>query len=600
MTNNSTDQFFKNPVLGHPAGLFVLFFTEMWERFSYYGMRALLVLFLTSQLAEGGWSWPNENALALYGTYTSMVYLTPILGGFLADKLLGYRWAVILGAFVMTLGHASMAVETPFFLYIGLFCLIIGNGFFKPNMTSIISHIYKDHEDKKDGAYTIFYMGVNAGAFLGIMLCGYIGEKVSWSWGFGLAGIFMFLGMLQFYFSQNIFGSIGLAPSKVIEGEEIIVTEKDSAEALAENTHKEVKEADSGKRNPFTTYDLVLIAISALIGVVWSVNDPMKYIAKINIFNFTVGKLSGDNFIILVALCMFLLLLIMRIVRYEKVIRDRMIAITIFAFFTVFFWASFEQAGGSMTIFAESFTQRVLNGHTATIFKIVDTVLTIAPLGIITWVLYKLFRQTFKNYAIANIILGGSFAIIWGIVLWKVFREFSSSSTEVPATWFGILNSFFIIAFASSFSKWWESKYNPSAAVKYGLGLILLGIGFGALAFGAASIPQGATTASVSMIWLILAYLFHTLGELCLSPVGLSYVSKLVPGRMIGMMFGIWYLAIAIGNKLAGTMGGKIDEITAQYSLSTFFLIFTIVPIIVGLLAAVLNPLLKKLMHGVR
>ena len=599
MTNNSTEQFFKNPVLGHPAGLFVLFFTEMWERFSYYGMRALFVLFLISEISSGGWEWPRENAMALYGTYTSMVYLTPILGGYLADKLLGYRWAVIIGALIMTLGHASMAIETPLFLYIGLFCLILGNGFFKPNMTSIISHIYKDHPEKKDGAYTIFYMGVNAGAFLGIMLCGYIGENVSWSWGFGLAGIFMFLGMLQFYFSQNIFGNIGLAPSKEVEGEEIIVTEKDATEALANNTTVKAEE-DSGKRNPFTMFDNILIVLSAIIGVTWSINDPLKYIADLNIFDFNLGPLAGDKVVILGALGMFLLLIVMRIVRYERVIRDRMIAVVIFAFFTVFFWASFEQAGGSMTIFADSYTQRLLSGSSATFFKIADTILTIAPLGVITWVLIMLFRQTFQKYALANIILGVSFTVIWGIVLWKVYNEFSKDSTEVPASWFGILNSFFIIVFASSFSKWWESKYNPSAAMKYGLGLILLGVGFAALAVGASSIPPGAETASVSMIWLIIAYLFHTLGELCLSPVGLSYVSKLVPGRMIGMMFGVWYLAIAIGNKIAGSMGGMIDEITEQYSLSTFFLIFTIVPIAFGLLAAVLNPLLKKLMHGVR
>ena len=163
-----------------------------------------------------------------------------------------------------------------------------------------------------------------------------------------------------------------------------------------------------------------------------------------------------------------------------------------------------------------------------------------------------------------------------------------------------ILNSLYIIAFAPFFTKWWESKYNPSAAVKYGLGLILLGLGFGVLAFGSKDIPQGAMTAAVSIIWLVIAYFLHTLGELCLSPVGLSYVSKLVPGRMIAMMFGVWYIAVAIGNKLAGKMGGMIDEITSQYSLSTFFLIFTLIPVGIGLFAMLLNPLLKRLMHGVR
>jgi len=202
--NTDIENLFKDKVLGHPAGLFVLFFTEMWERFSYYGMRALLVLFLISSIADGGFGWDKADALTLYSNYTMLVYITPIFGGLIADKLLGYRWAVIIGALLMTIGHAAMAVETPIFLYIGLAGIILGNGLFKPNMTSIISKMYKEHIDKKDGAYSIFYMGVNAGAFLGYLLCGYLGENYSWSLGFGLAGIFMFLGMLQFYFTQNI------------------------------------------------------------------------------------------------------------------------------------------------------------------------------------------------------------------------------------------------------------------------------------------------------------------------------------------------------------------------------------------------------------
>lgn len=566
-------------VLGHPSGLFVLFFTEMWERFSYYGMRALLVLFLTSSLIDGGWGWPREHALALYGTYTSLVYLTPILGGYLADRVMGYRWAVIIGALAMTLGHASMAIETPFFMYLGLAFLVVGNGFFKPNMTSIISDMYKDHPEKKDGAFTIYYMGVNAGAFLGIMLCGYIGEKVGWGWGFGLAGIFMFFGMLQFYYAQGIFGNMGLKPVK--------------------NIDKVVEEDPNDKANPFTPLDKVLTAIVSLAGLIWIIDDPMAKISGSGLLNFNVGAYAGSNVVIISAVVLLFVLLISRITRYSHVVRDRLIAVAVFAFFTVFFWASFEQAGGSMTIFAKDYTSRVLTGGTATAFTIFNTLLTIIPLGIITWVLYQLFIQTFGKFAKANIILGFSFLIIWVIVIWMLVREFNSETTEVAASWFGILNSFFIIAFAPLFSKLWESKYNPSAAIKYAFGMILLGVGFGALALGANSIPSGALVAQVSMIWLVLAYLFHTLGELCLSPVGLSYVSKLVPGRMIGIMFGIWYLAIAIGNKTAGSMGGMIDEITKEYSLSFFFLIFTIVPIAVGLLSAALNPLLKKLMHGV-
>lgn len=580
----TTDQqdFFKSNVLGHPSGLFILFFTEMWERFSYYGMRALFVLFLTSSLLDGGWGWPREHALALYGTYTSLVYLTPIIGGWLADKYLGYRWAVVIGAVIMTLGHASMAIEVhPFFMYFGLFLLVAGNGFFKPNMTSIISHMYEGHEDKKDGAFTIYYMGVNAGAFLGILLCGYIGEKIGWSYGFGLAGIFMFFGMIQFYLAQNIFGKVGTKPTKTERTATVVVPEGD-------------------KLNPFTLFDKLLIVICSSIGLIWVIDDPVSAISGKSIFNFSVGDYSGATAMIVLALVLFFVLIISRIIRYSPVVRDKMIAVAIFAFFTVFFWAAFEQAGGSMTIFANDYTDRVLEGNGAIVFNVFNTLLTIVPLAIISWVIYKLGQQTFKKYANSNFVLITSFLIIWGIVIWMLVREFNSDSTEVAASWFGILNSFFIISFAPLFSKIWESKYNPSGAIKYAVGLSLLGLGFGALAFGSAGIPVGAQTASVGMVWLIVAYLLHTLGELCLSPVGLSYLSKLVPGRMIALMFGIWYLAIAIGNKIAGTMGGQIDAITSQYSLSTFFLIFLIVPLAGGIIMIILNPILKKLMHGIR
>jgi len=675
MSNQKSDMF-NSTVLGHPSGLFVLFFTEMWERFSYYGMRALLVLFLISAIGLGGWDWPREQALALYGTYTAMVYLTPIIGGYLADRYLGYRKAVVIGAVIMTLGHAAMAIESShMFLYIGIGLLIIGNGFFKPNMTSIISHMYEETPEKKDGAYTIFYMGVNAGAFLGIMLCGYLGETLGWGYGFGLAGIFMFLGMLQFYFAQNIFGEIGTKPEPEID-----------------ETPKLEFEGD--RLNPFTMFDKILIVISATIGLVWIINDPMSKIGGMNIL--MIGETDISNYFILSGVIIFLLLLVSRIIRYPKITKDRMIAIVLFAIFTVIFWASFEQAGGSMTIFAKDYTSRVLTGSSATIFNVVDIIITVVPIGIISWVLFKLFQQTFKKYALSNIFLGLSFLMIWAIVVWKINRNLNSSSYEVqysveesissdengeevksdilifanedlsshenviqrtvrinqpnkmvegekvalidtdkkgklgylrpdqtkkvekgkiieatvvkvvgneviiPATWFLILNSLFIIVFAPLFSKWWESKYNPSGASKYGLGLILLGIGFGALAFGSMGIEQGAATASVSIIWLVIAYLFHTLGELCLSPVALSYISKLVPGRMIALMFGIWYIAIAIGNKTAGKMGGMIDQIQEEHSMTHFFMIFTIVPIGLGLFAIALNPLLKKLMHGVR
>ncbi len=591
--NTDIENLFKDKVIGHPAGLFVLFFTEMWERFSFYGMRILLVLFLTAPLIgdNPGWEWPREHALSLIGTYASLLYLTPIIGGWVADKITGYKWAVVIGCFIMMLGHASMVFETQFTLYLGLALLVIGTGFFKPNITSMISEMYKGKESKKDGAYTIFYMGVNAGAFFGMMLCGYLAENIGWSWGFGLAGVFMFLGMLQFWLAKDLYGNIGEKPSKK------------NLEALDKNGNKAdltIDQEIEEKLNPFTSLDKILIALSALGGILYLFNDPMSKIGNVNILDFKIGNYDGSTITIISALILFLYLITSRISRYTKIVRDKIIAVSIFGIFTVFFFAAFEQSLGSMTIFARDYTGRSLSGSSAMIFKVIDLILTVGPLTIITWVLYLLFKKTYSKIPYSNIFLAIAFIALWGIVIWKINREFSKDATEVGASWFGILNSFFIITLAPLFSRWWESKSNPSAAMKYGLGLILLGLGFGVLVLGTSGIDQGAKTASVSMFFLIFAYLFHTMGELCISPVGLSYLSKLVPGRMIGFMFGIWYLAIAIGQKAAGTMGGMIDKITEEYSLSTFFLIFTLVPIAVGFISIVLNPLLKKLMHGVK
>lgn len=800
--NTDIENLFKDKVLGHPAGLFVLFFTEMWERFSFYGMRVLLVNFLTMAAIgyNPGWEWSVENAGALFGTYAMLLYLTPILGGWIADKYTGYRWAVIIGSLVMTLGHACMALETEFSLYFGLVLLVIGTGFFKPTMTSIISEIYKSNPEKKDGAYTIYYMGVNAGAFFGMMLCGYLAEKIGWAYGFGLAGFFMFLGTVQFWLGGSIFGNIGAKPSNI-----------DKSELSKKNINNSDQDIiDEEKPNPFTTIDKLLIAISSVLGFGYAINDPISKIAEFDIFSkLQIGQFEGQYVAVLISLALFIYISISRIMRYTKVVRDRMFAFIIFTFFTVFFWMAFEQGASSLVIFARDNVDRSLSGNSAIIFNIINTLLTVIPLIIISYVLYILWKKTFNKIPGSNIVLVLCFITMWGLVGWMLNRDFNTkayevdynayklisidknyelkvdedngdikyhylpvtqndnkltsnyksiiktsqfykiqlidkttnlqrkdnegnlmfkylsvksledkpnedysiitksvealavpiinyntkkqvktkdgelifnyyvfsannnksikfqienktviisepysdykvgdkkliinkdnaltkfsfisskeklnelkknglkvmrdngiiesqiskvkeSEVEITVSWFSILNAFFIILFASLFSKWWESKYNPSPATKYALGLIIMSFGFGFLAYGSMGLIEGV---KVSIIWLILAYLFHTLGELCLSPVGLSYVSKLVPPRMIALMFGMYYLAVAIGQKSAAVLGGQIENITEQYSLSVFFLIFTIVPLSAGFLVFTLNPLLKKLMHGVR
>ena len=677
---------FDTQVLGHPAGLFVLFFTEMWERFSFYGMRVLLINFLTMTLIgyNPGWAWSTENAGALFGTYVMLLYLTPILGGIIADKITGYRWAVIIGAVIITLGHVSMAFETEVSLYLGLALLVIGTGFFKPNMVSFVSEMYKDLPEKKDAAYTIFYMGVNSGAFFGMMLCGYLAERIGWSWGFGLAGVFMLLGTIQFWFAKPLFGSIGCEPRKQEKKE----------------TTNDAKQEEE-KLNPFTTVDKILVALSAIIGIGYALNDPLSKIWNIDLFGWAATSgLKGQYVMVIVGLIAFFYLIGSRIMRYTTIVRDRMLTVVIFAFFVVFFWLSFEQGASSLVIFARDNIERELQGNWAVLYNIFNALLTVIPLLLITYVLFLLVKKTYKKIFPAVVVLLVCFSLVWGIASWMLQRDFKTTAysvsyqayeqtdtqgrtTYIPITeenrvarpdlkiverttiigvadyhlkvgqeikllsknnkntsfgyvdaekeqwakqrgaelntdnglivaqvkeerdnwvettvsWFSILNSFFIIALASLFSRWWDSKYNPPAAMKYGIGLLMLSVGFGLLALGSHGVTHGV---KVSMLWLVFAYMFNTMGELCLSPVGLSYVSKLVPARMIAFMFGVWYLAVAIGHKLAAVVGGQIENITREYSLSTFFLIFTIVPAVAGVLIILINPFVKKLMHGVK
>ena len=498
-------------ILGQPGRLFVLFFTEMWERFSYYGMRALLVLFLVTEASKGGWGWSRADAQNLYGTYTGLAYLTPIIGGYIADRLLGTRRSVLLGGFIIAAGHIALFLDTVPSFYVGLGLVILGTGLFKPNISAIVGQLYsKDDSGRRDGGYTLFYMGVNAGAFFGISLCGYIGEKLSWNLGFGLAGVFMILGALQFYFSRELFGSIG---DRVDRNSTVTASNADDAPA--------------------------------------------------------------------------------------HVIADRLKAVIVFSLSTIFFWFAFEQAGGSMTIFAADYTDRTLVGTAGMVFKLINTAMTLVPAALLTWLLFKLYRGTGGRVWLANLTLAVAFAIIWGLCLWMLGREFAMDQSEVPATWFGVLNSFFIVVLAPMFSKLWEEHWNPSGPVKFGVGLILLGLGFAVLALGASGIAPGAKTAQVSMMYLTLAYLLHTMGELCVSPVGLSYISKLAPVRLLGLMFGFWYLNAAIAHKLGGSVGAYIDQVSQAWSMSAFFLIFTAIPVAAGLVLMAMTPIMKRWMHGV-
>ncbi len=411
-------------MLGHPKGLFLLFTTELWERFSYYAMRAILVLYLVDKVqSEGGHGlgWTQADAISLYGTFTGLVYLTPLIGGWLADNYLGQRKAIMIGGALMAAGQFTLAfphswapgAETTVF-YIGLFTLIIGNGLFKPNISTMVGDLYEEGDHRRDGAFTIFYMGINVGAFLSGIIVGSVVAAYdgNFQMGFLCAGIGMVLSLIiQFVFAQKLLGDIGRYPAAKLEKEK-------------------QKEQGDVRKEPLT-----------------------------------------------------------------KVERDRIKVIMIMGLFTIIFWAGFEQAGGLMNLFTNDFTDRMIGG--------------------------------------------------W----------------EVPTTWFQSLNAMFIVIFAPVIASIWVrlGKNEPNSPVKFALGLVLLGIGF-LFMIGAVLEMGGDADAKSSMWWLVGAYFFHTMGELCLSPIGLSMVTKLAPLRIASLMMGAWFLFVAIANKVGGIVGSFIGH----------------------------------------
>ena len=572
--------YFDIKVLGQPSGLFFLFFTEMWERFSFYGMRVLLVQFLTAEILlgdpKGGWGWTSEQATALYGTYAMLLYLTPVLGGIIADKYLGTRRAVIIGSIIMTIGQLCLFLHSTTMFFVGLTCLVVGVGLFKPNVPSILGEMFKDHPDKKDSAYTIFYMGVNAGAFLGMMLCGYLAATKGWSWGFGLAGIFMALGTLQFVFAKPLMGDLGM---------------------LKKEVHHE-QSTDTDKRNPFTLVDNILIVLVSTLGLLYAFNDPLSKNHIYDLFAWVdTSLMRGQNLVALIALLLFVYLLVSRILRYDRIVRNRMFAVMSLAFFIIFFFITFEQAPSSLIIVARDYVDRSLSGEGLLVFNIINALLMLIPLLIISFVLIRLAMVTWKLIPLTNIVLFVCFLLIWGVAIYAIRSEFLKKTSEIAVSWFSVLNAFFVITLASSVSKIWSSKYNPSVAFKYGFGLFFVALGYLVVWFGAKGLSQDM---KISMAYIILIYFFHTIGELFISPVGLSYVSKLVPHRMLAFMFGTWYLGIAIAQKVAATLGGQVVSITKEYGLSTFFLIFAGIAAGAGILVMLYNPVLKKLMHEVK
>ena len=483
----------------HPSGLYVLFFTEMWERFSYYGMRALLVLYLTAEVARNGFGLVRENALEIYAVFTGLVYLTPILGGILADKVLGQRKAIFIGAITMALGQFSLAAsvlaETEAlrqdFLYYGLAILILGNGFFKPNISTIVGGLYNEGDPRKDSAFTIFYMGINLGAFFSPLVCGTLGEVYGWEYGFGMAGVGMLIGTLWFFLQGQKLGNVGFPPS---------------------NTEEE-KKYSSKDWMDVLVYIGVSAAVCLLFVLFWF--DLSETIQSIITYTLAVVGTFG---------------LVTVIVKGTSGGTEwsRVGVILVLALFNVIFWSGFEQAGGTFNLFAAENTNRVIFG--------------------------------------------------W----------------EIPASYFQSINAIAIFAIAPVFSVMWMALdkigKNPRTTVKFALGLALLAAGF----FVMAAAKGAASDDLVSPLWLVSVYLLHTLGELMLSPIGLSMITKLSPVKIVSAMMGIWMGSIALGNYLAGIMEAILKSLGME-----LFSFIALEALIAAVILLVISPFLNKMMKGI-
>ncbi len=474
---------------GHPRGLYLLFFTEAFERFQYYGMRAFLVLYLVD--ATRGLGWSRSQALSLYGTYTGLVYLTPVLGGYIADRFLGQRLSVVLGGTLMMLGQFLCALKSAPTLYAGLAVLVVGNGFFKANISTMVGQLYAPGDRRRDNAFTIFYMGINLGGFLGPLIAGGFAEKVDWSFGFALSGLGMAIGVATFLaLKGKLLPGIGILKEKpsAKEVRRFLTGLAVAAVVLAALAWLAVKGPLAGRVN----WDVVLLC--AIVGTM------LGFFLYLVFF----GKLSKDE-------------------------RDRVIVIFVLVLFVVFFWAAFEQAGGLMNLYTDT----------------------------------KVDRSVFQ----------------W----------------TVPTTWFQSVNSLFIVIFAPLFAMMWtwlaSRGKEPHTASKMAIGLLLVSAGF-VLMYGAAR--QSAADGKAALLWVVGAYLFHTWGELALSPVGLSMVTKLAPARFASALMGVWFLSNATANKLAGMLGGAAERVGDQ----TMFGIIVLGTAAAGLVLLTLSGTLHRMMHG--
>lgn len=490
-------------ILGHPRGLATLFFTEMWERLSYYGMRALLVLFMTDQVMSGGMGLDDASATAIYGIYTALVYLVALPGGWIADRLTGAQRAVFYGGIIIMCGHFVLAIPSVNAFFIGLLLVVLGTGLLKPNVSAIVGELYPPGDPRRDAGFSIFYMGINVGAMLGPLVCGSLAQSESfgWHWGFAAAGVGMLFGVIQFRMTQRYLGTAGLEPA-----------------------HEADKEHEMRIRR--IGWRAVWIAVAAIaVFVIMAINGAFALDP--------IAISEGSTAVILGVVAVYFAWLFV-FGKLDTVEKKRVAVFVVLFLGSAMFWSGFEQAGSSLNLFADRYTQ--------------------LDLGFVT----------------------------------------------LLSTWFQSINSIFIIIFAPVFAWLWvwlaQRNLDPSTPAKFGFGLILLAIGFFMMVIASTIVASGDQAMPT---WLILTYLFHTFGELALSPVGLSATTKLAPKRYVGQLMGIWFVSIALGNLIAGQIAGDFDpDNVAAFPDQYWTIVMTTAG--TGIVLLLLTKPLRRLMGGVK
>lgn len=550
----------QNDFFGHPRGLSTLFFTELWERFSYYGMRALLVLYMTAETmtANPGLGFSVGKATAIYGLYTFFVYVLSLPGGWVADKMWGQRKAVFVGGCIIAAGHFSMAIPTIEFFYLGLALIVIGTGLLKPNVSSMVGDLYPEGGARRDAGFSIFYMGINFGAILGPLLCGLLGEGYNWHYGFSLAGIGMVLGLISYKIGGKYLGTAG--DLKTGESEDVI-----------------------NKRSRRFYVGISIIAAVIMV---------LGFLMTSGIINITLTTLAEYLGYAAVAITIGFFAYIIFFGGHTTDEKKKLGVIFWLFILAALFWSGFEQAGSSLNLFAADLTDRSF-GPSPFLSNWGSLLITLIIAIPAFYAAYKVIKND-KIWKLAKIVVGVSSVAVIALLFWMFYNI--GIGWEIPASTLQLINPLFIVIFAPIFGFMWTwlsaRNANPSIPVKFGMGLFGLAAGFFVLSWGAAN----ATEANpVSPAWLVVTYFLHTAGELCLSPVGLSSMTKLAPKSRVSQMMGIWFVAAALGNLFAGLIAGQLETLAPD---SLFWNVALIIGGggIVALLAA---PPIRKLMGDV-